>query len=232
MSAEEIEIETVPGLPGDLPDGETLLWQGRPEWRSLARYSFKVRLLAGYFAVFIALRLLVVLQQHQGLAGLGKTMLMAGAALGSIGVLAFMARAYARTTIYTITSKRIVLRIGIALPMTWNLPFKRIASADLLVRKDGRGDISLRLSEPNRIAWLHLWPHAQPWHMKTARPMLRAIAEPDYVAGVLADAVRAWAQAEDASVKVVPRAPGEPMLEIGIMAPARVQHELATEAGR
>ena len=32
----------------------------------------------------------------------------------------------ARATVYTITTRRLVMRIGVALPTTFNLPFKQI----------------------------------------------------------------------------------------------------------
>jgi len=205
MSAEDLEFEPVPGLPSELPQGETLLWQGRPDWRALARHTFKVRMLAGYFAVFAAFRLVVAVQRHQGLEGFTQVLLLSGLATGCLAVLSLMAWAYARATVYTITSRRLVMRIGIALPMTWNLPFKRIASADLTVRKDGRGDISLQLTSPNRIAWLHLWPHVAPWQFVKARPTFRTIAEPARVAAILGAAVQAWSsekRAKDAEPAV------------------------------
>ncbi len=39
------------GLPGQLPPGETILWQGAPHWRALARDAFHVRGVAVYFAL-------------------------------------------------------------------------------------------------------------------------------------------------------------------------------------
>ncbi len=192
MSADDLEFEPVPGLPSELPPGETMLWQGRPDWKSLARHTFKVRMLAAYFAVFATFRLVTAIQSHQGLAGFGQVLVLSALAAGCLGVVSLMAWGYARATVYTITSHRLVMRIGIALPMTWNIPFKRIASADLTVRKDGRGDISLQLTSPNRIAWLHLWPHVAPWQYVKARPTFRTIAEPARVAEILGDAVHAW----------------------------------------
>ena len=67
----EIEFETIPGLPEDLPAGERVLWQGKPEWRALARHTFKVRLLAGYFAIFAVLRVAAAFEDHQGAKGGG-----------------------------------------------------------------------------------------------------------------------------------------------------------------
>ena len=34
MSAEH-EFEPVPGLPETLPEGESMLWQGKPGWRGV-----------------------------------------------------------------------------------------------------------------------------------------------------------------------------------------------------
>ena len=42
------------GLPGPLPDGETLLWRGAPDWRVLARDTLHVRAMAVYFALIAA----------------------------------------------------------------------------------------------------------------------------------------------------------------------------------
>ena len=229
----EHEFEAVHGLPEALPTDETMLWQGSPDALLMARQALHLDLIGSYFAALVAWS--GISAWYDG-AALTQTLIIMGRATAlfalAMGLLGVIGLLIARTSVYTITDRRVVMRIGVVLSITFNLPFKALASADVKSRKAGDGDIVLKIAGSDRIAWLHLWPHAQPWHMKTARPMLRAIAEPDYVAGVLADAVRAWAQAEAASVKVVPRAPHEPMLEIGIMAPARVQHELATEAGR
>ena len=50
----EYEVEPIPGLPGLLPPGEQILWQGSPDGRALARSAFHVRIVAGYFAILSA----------------------------------------------------------------------------------------------------------------------------------------------------------------------------------
>jgi len=196
----EIEFESVPGLPGDLPPGEHVLWQGRPQWKAMARETFKVRWIAGYFAVFATARFLVAMQQ--GLPGALQLMIVAALATGCMTLLCVFAWANARSTTYTITNRRVVMRIGVALPVTWNLPFKRLNGADLSVRSEFDGDIALQLKAPDRIAWLQLWPHVQPWHFVRARPSLRNLADPNRVSMLLAEAVQAWATAESEAVKV------------------------------
>ncbi|MCU0659274.1 MAG: PH domain-containing protein [Polyangiaceae bacterium] len=196
----EIDYEPIPGLPDGLPEGERVLWQGKPSWKSLAVEAFHVRWVAGYLAVFLGARLVVSLRAGQGLAEVVGAALLTALCLG---VLAGMAWLNARATTYTITSRRVVLRIGVAIPTTWNLPFKRLASADLSLRSADDGDIMLRVAEPDRIAWLHLWPHVAPFQFARARPTLRAISAPQQVSSLLAEAVASWARSEQAVVRVV-----------------------------
>ena len=70
----------------------------------------------------------------------------------------------ARTTVYTITSKRLVMRVGMALPVTINLPFNQIDGASLRLFANGSGDIPLKVTAKERVAYLLLWPHARPFH--------------------------------------------------------------------
>ena len=52
----EHEWEAAPGLPSALPAGERVVWQGAPDWRSLAVHAFHVRKVAIYFALMLAVQ--------------------------------------------------------------------------------------------------------------------------------------------------------------------------------
>lgn len=227
----EIENEPIPGLPELLPPGESIVWQGRPEWKTLARDTFQLRWLALYFAIFVTIRAVVAGREGQGMPGALEVGLGVARGATCIGILALMAWLNARATVYTITTRRIVMRIGVALPTTFNLPFKRLGSADLKKIKNGGaiGDIVLELSGSDRIAWLHLWPHVQPWHFSRSRPTLRAIPEARRVADLLGDAVQAWAASSSESVRVASVAAGTP---ITVRAAVPMTSDLATEGGR
>jgi hypothetical protein len=97
-----------------------------------------------------------------------------------------------------------VLRVGVALPFTINLPFSAVQSAGLRLHGDGTGDLVLELARPHRVAWLMLWPHARPWHLRDPAPMLRGLAEPEAVAQMLA---RGLAAASGQSVSATAAAP-------------------------
>jgi hypothetical protein len=106
-------------------------------------------------------------------------LLLAGSALG---MLAFIAWLSARSAIYTVTNRRVVMRIGVVLTLTFNIPFKRIAAAGLHLNADGSGDLPLQLAGDDRIAYLHLWPHARPWRVGQPEPMLRCVPDAAAVA--------------------------------------------------
>ena len=184
----EYAHEPVRGLPGHLPAGERILWQGSPSWRPLARRAFHTHLVAAYFAVLVAWGGATAAMGHGSLlSGVGVTAAVGVAALALLAGLAALA---ARATVYTITNRRVVLRFGIALPKCVNLPFAQIASAGLQVHADGSGDLPLAIAR-SRLGWLHLWPNVRPWRLGTPEPMLRALAHPAEVAAILADALKA-----------------------------------------
>lgn len=180
----EHEFEAAPGLPEALPQGESILWQGAPSALSLAVHVFHVRMLAGYFALMLLVQGLYLAGEPGGLAF--KPLLWSlTAALLALGLLASVAWFAARNTLYTITNRRVVMRIGIVLTLTLNLPFKALASAAVRSYKDGTGDIVVALAGEDRIGWAHLWPHARPWALRNPQPSLRCLPDAPRVATVL-----------------------------------------------
>jgi hypothetical protein len=175
------------GINEPLPAGEHVLWQGRPDWRSLARTALHIRTLALYFALMLGWRLTSSLADGKtfgdALLSCAALALLALVALGLIAGFAWLA---ARTTIYAITTERVVMRVGVAMPIFVNIPFSGIDAAALKAYRDGSGDIPLALKEDVRLAYLHLWPHARPWQMAHPQPMLRALPAASTVASLLA----------------------------------------------
>ena len=185
------------GFPGHLPEGETLLWQGAPDWRVLARTALHTRGLAIYFG---AVACLAAVTGSGVLGGLK----VVGLGLVPLGLAYLYAYIVSRGTVYSITNRRVVLHIGLALPVTLNLPFERIASADLRAGAQGSGDLSLTLSGTDRFAYVVLWPHARPWRFSPSQPTLRGLAnaaEPaqilaETLASTIAVAVPSWSESE------------------------------------
>jgi hypothetical protein len=205
----EHEIEPVWGLPEPLPAGEAILWQGAPCWRALALRLFHVRILAIYFAAIVTARVAVLVSAGESAAEVAS----AGAELAAvsattIAVLALVAWLTGRTTAYTITTRRVVMRYGIALPLTVNIPFRMIEGAELREHADGTGDLPLPLAPSERLAYLALWPHARPWRIARAVPMLRAVGEARAVAQILGRALAASAGMPAVGMPEAPATPG------------------------
>jgi hypothetical protein len=120
-------------------------------------------------------------------------------------LLVVIAIVQARATMYTITNRRVAMRIGAALTVTLNLPFTQIKNADLDLRKSGTGTIALDLLGDTRLSYLVCWPHVRPWVMRHTQPALRCIPDARHVAGLLAEAAEARI-----SVPQVSRTPQQP----------------------
>lgn len=207
----EHDWEPIPGLPGRLPPGETLLWQGKPAWWALAKRAFHVRKIAIYMALLLAWRVVAgVLEGEPAISIATSFVWLVPLALAGVGLPALLAWVYARSTIYTITSRRVVIRSGVAVPMAVNLPFAQIGNAALAVHKDGTGDLPLRMTGETRMSILQLWPNVRPWRLSRPEPMLRAVPEGRKVGALLAAALRGEVDEAAAAVRVVATPTSDP----------------------
>lgn len=193
------------GLPERLPAGERLLWQGAPSARVLARRGFHLGGFALYFGVLLVWRIANLWTDGASasalLIGTAPLLGLAALALGFIAVLAWLVE---RSTLYTLTDRRLVLRIGIVLTVSFNIPLARIEAAELRRHPDGSGELALRLLGEDRIGVMHLWPHCRPWRFARAEPMLRALPEVERVAALLASALSASLQPDQRATSAAP----------------------------
>jgi hypothetical protein len=194
MSHDDFEFEPIPGLPAQLPAGEKLLWQGSPSWKSLAVRAYHVRKVALYFLVLVIWRILVGLNEGHtaGAILLSCLFLLTLGTVGS-GVLALLAYLNARSTVYSITSRRVLLRHGIAVPLTMNVPLKLVDKAELKYFADGTGDISLKLTRRERLGYMISWPHVRPGKITRPEPSFRGLADARAAAEILGAALAAEA---------------------------------------
>jgi hypothetical protein len=195
----------VAGVPEPLPAGEALLWEGAPDWRTLAIRRFHARKIAVYFG------LLLVWRAASGWGGEDPIAHLAAGAivlvpLGALAVAAAMLLAWlvARTTTYAITDRRVVMRVGIALPAVINVPLRFVDAVSSQTHPDGTGDLALALERDNRFAWLLLWPHVRPWRFSEAEPSMIGVPDVADVGERLRQALTSPLEASDRA------APGEP----------------------
>ncbi len=190
MSHDDFAFEPTPGLPAPLPRGETLLWQGTPDWKSFAIRAYHVRKVGVYFLALLACSVLYgVVNSHAVHDVLVSCVMLI--VLGSIamGVLATLAYFSSRSTVYSITSRRVLIRHGIAVPMTMDVPLKLIDGAALKVFDDGTGDIALAVPKNQRVGYLITWPHLRPGYLTRPQPSFRTVPGAARAADILSAAL-------------------------------------------
>jgi hypothetical protein len=207
------DFEPVEGLPAALPLGERILWQGAPQWQQLAIEAFHVRKVVLYFLLLAIWQIATAVNDGEALAvALSGAGWMLTLMLSASAILLGLAYVSARTTKYTITNARIVMRFGIGLPLVVNVPFRIVEEANWSDTGKGMGNIALRIDTRGgmRLWWAHLWPHARPWAIRNPEPMLRAVPQGQSVAhllGLALNEAQALAEAPRAPYAEAPRAP-------------------------
>ena len=175
------------GLPDHLPEGERLIWQGRPDWKQLANHAFHVRKVAAYFAAIIVGQAVLRLANGASLSqAMDAVPVLLGLTFAACAILLVLAYASAKTTHYTLTSKRALMKVGIALPVIINIPYRQVDSVSFAVTSGNRGNIVFKTGGGIRLAYLLLWPHTRPWHLTKPQPTFRDIADVETVASRLA----------------------------------------------
>ena len=95
------------------------------------------------------------------------------------------------------------MRIGAALTITLNIPYKQLANAGLDLRANGKGTIALETSGKTRLSYLVCWPHVRPWRMNPTQPALRCIPDAAHVASLLAEAAETRIQTPQVALRTV-----------------------------
>ena len=146
-----------PGLPGPLPPGEEMVWQGVPNWRNLARNMFYTRWIGAYFGI-IALALGMMTRFDEGSLETAIVTAIPVVFFGvlTVCILSLLAWIGARATIYTITNRRIIMRVGAAFTKFIDIPFNVIESVGLKVTHSGFGNISIKLKPGNNIPYFFI----------------------------------------------------------------------------
>ncbi len=191
MPHDDFAIEPVAGLPEMPPEGEHILWQGKPDWWALSWESLSLPWVAGYFLFLAAWRFTSVVDLIPLSQAIGASVpfLILGAIV--IALLIIVGWVQAVTTVYTVTNRRVAMRIGAALTVTLNLPYTQVSNATLSLRKSGTGNIALELMGDTRLSYLICWPHVRPWHMRRTQPTLRCIPDAEKVARLISEAAQA-----------------------------------------
>ena len=179
-------------LAESLPEDESLIWQGRPEPKAIALRAMYLWYVVAYLLVLVLLRTGFLVMSDAPMSEWSA--LLAWQLLASlfiVGIILGLAVLYGRSTVYTLTNRRLILRTGAAVPIHVNFPLEQIASADLKVFSDGTGDIALKLENSDKLYWLLLWPNVRSWWVRPLQPLLRGLRDFELAASALASAASA-----------------------------------------
>ncbi len=180
-------------LSAPLPEGERVLWQGKPAPYGFLKQIFHVQIIIVYVGLLLGWCL--VTGARTGHLGDAVFMALRYAGLSTVALLVFAALAWglAWSTTYTITTARVIVDYGLALPKSVSIPFASVDGAQL--RSEGRtaGDLVLDLRRGEKVSYLLLWPHVRPGSQMHAQPMLRALNDVAVPAQILARGLAASA---------------------------------------
>lgn len=187
----EHEHEPIRGLPEELPAGEYMVWQGEPRWQALARRAFHVDTAALYFLVLLTIHSIYVVMDGRGMTAVWASLIwQIPLSVIGVGLLALAGWLYARSTVYTLTNRRVVIRSGAVTPMMVNLPLENMESAGVRYCSDGTGDIVLTMRPGTRkLFYTLLWPNVRPWHFRRVQPLMRAVEQPEALVAALGSIV-------------------------------------------
>ena len=189
MNGHTHEFEPDFGFPESLPISEKVLWQGSPNAWLIAKRVFLLPHLIFYFLIisFFSSSFQINILTTEALI----LNFLSNLLLGLVAILILLAISYliSATTVYSITDKRLVMRIGIVLNLSLNIPFSKIQLAETKSYVDKSGDISIELMPSSKIAYLHLWPHCRPWFFSAPRPRLCCLENIEKVAQIFK---RSW----------------------------------------
>lgn len=189
----------IQGIEEALPQGETLLWEGRPDLRTLTFRALHLRTVLFYWAVVAAGFLLAGLFTERGPGDLAADLVwLLVVGLVGAGFLFGLGAIIRQSTTYALTDRRLVIRLGVALPSVFNLPLRQVDSVDLRQLGGGKGDLIFTPSGADRVGWLFLWPHAKPWAFRDPLPAFRALPDAEAVGRRVAEAVAAAREEEGA----------------------------------
>ena len=191
MSHDDFAFEPIRGLPERPPEGEVILWQGQPNWLRLTVDSLNLWWILGYFIFLFVWRFISVSDLMPLNQALFVSLPFLALAMIVTSLLMLVGYIQAKASVYTITNKRVVMRIGAALTVTLNLPFTEIENAAIASSSKNFGSIAIDTKQDAKFSFLVLWPHARAWHFRKPQPSLRCIPNAAEVAKILSNAAKA-----------------------------------------
>ena len=168
-----------------IPNGESILWKGRPslwgfswnlfglKWITLYLSMLSIVSVARFFASDFYTAFYVDFLPFF-LSGIFASIILIG-----------LAAIQAYSTVYIITENRVIIKTGAALSFLISMPFKKIKEVNLQKRGASIGTISFELFSNKRVPYISCWPSVRPWKFKKTQPAFSCVRSVDEVATIL-----------------------------------------------
>ena len=168
-----------------IPDGESILWKGKPSLWGFSWHLFGLKWITVYLCILtiVSIARFSVTDFQTAffidflpffLSGIFASFILFGlAAVQTFG------------TVYIITENRVIIKTGAALSFLISMPFKKIKGVDLQKRLGSIGTISFELFSEKRVPYISCWPSVRPWKFKKTQPAFSCIGSVDEVATIL-----------------------------------------------
>ena len=168
-----------------IPDGESILWKGRPSLWGFSWTLFGLKWLALYLSILsiVSIARFFASDFHTAfyfdflpffLSGIFASIILVG-----------LATIQAYSTVYIITENRVIIKTGAALSFLISMPFKKIKEVNLQKRGAAIGTISFELFSKKRVPYISCWPSVRPWKFKKTQPAFSCVGSVDEVATIL-----------------------------------------------
>ena len=168
-----------------IPNGESILWKGRPSLWGFSYNLFGLKWITLYLSILSIVSVARFFASDFYTAFYVDFLPFFLSGIFASIILIGLAATQTYSTVYIITENRVIIKTGAALSFLISMPFKKIKEVNLQKRGASIGTISFELLSEKRVPYISCWPSVRPWKFKRTQPAFSCIGSVDEVATIL-----------------------------------------------
>ena len=168
-----------------IPNGESILWKGRPSLWGFSWNLFGLKWITLYLGILSVVSVARFFASDFYTAFYVDFLPFFLSGIFASIILIGLAATQTYSTVYIITENRVIIKTGAALSFLISMPFKKIKEVNLQKRGASIGTISFELLSEKRVPYISCWPSVRPWKFKRTQPAFSCIGSVDEVATIL-----------------------------------------------
>ena len=168
-----------------IPNGESILWKGRPSLWGFSWNLFGLKWITLYLSILSIVSVARFFASDFYTAFYVDFLPFFLSGIFASIILIGLAATQTYSTVYIITENRVIIKTGAALSFLISMPFKKIKEVNLQKRGASIGTISFELLSEKRVPYISCWPSVRPWKFKRTQPAFSCIGSVDKVATIL-----------------------------------------------